>query len=31
MGLLAKSFEIGPKPPHVLPLVRKVIGAEGKL
>jgi thymidine phosphorylase len=31
MGLLAKSFEIGPKPPHVLPLVRKVIRAEGAL
>jgi len=31
MGLLSKSFEIGPKPPHVLPLVRKVIGAEGNL
>src|ERR1700719_3149990 len=31
MELLAKSFEIGPKPPHVLPLVRKVIGAEGEL
>jgi pyrimidine-nucleoside phosphorylase len=30
MGLLAKSFEIGPKAPPVLPLVRKVIGAEGK-
>ena len=30
MGLLAKSFTIGPKAPPVLPLVRKVIGAEGK-
>ena len=31
MRLLAKSFEIGPRPPHVLPLVRKVIGAERAL
>jgi len=30
MGLLAKSFEIGPNPPHLPPLVRKVIGAGGE-
>jgi pyrimidine-nucleoside phosphorylase len=29
MDILARSFEIGPKPPQVSPLVRKVIGAEG--
>jgi pyrimidine-nucleoside phosphorylase len=28
MSILATSFEIGPKPSHVSPLVRKVIGAE---